>query len=194
MARTLAQQTMSTSEDFAVAAPSATHPPLDARQLFKAHFSFVWRLLRRLGVPPALLDDAMQDVFLVIHRRNQVLTQTRTVKALLAGIAFKVARNYRRRAHRQGPTEPISAAADQPAVAVDPEQAVSRAQALQRAQSLLDALSEEQKTVFAMVEIEGLSGPEVAEALEISVNTVYSRLRLAREMFNRLAQASEGQP
>ena len=37
--------------------------------LYHAHFDFVWRTLRRFGVSEAALDDATQDVFVVMHRR-----------------------------------------------------------------------------------------------------------------------------
>src|SRR5258707_547910 len=52
--------------------PSRPEPPaevLDFDAVYTAHVAFVWRSLRRLGVPPALLEDATQNTFLVVHRR-----------------------------------------------------------------------------------------------------------------------------
>ena len=44
----------------------------------------------------------------------------------------------------------------------------------------------DQRTVFMLFEIEKLTGDEIAEALEIPLGTVYSRLRLARKAFSRI--------
>lgn len=165
---------------------SASVNGIDVRALYRAHFTFVWRLLRRLGTPPSSLDDAVQDVFLIIHRRSDELEWRSSERALLAGVVIKVAKDYRRRLQRQSSAASWTEATQEPADAPNPEQAATRAQAMQFAQSLIDALSDEQRTVLVMADVEGLSGPEMAEVLNVSVNTVYSRLRLAREAFNRM--------
>ena len=41
----------------------------------------------------------------------------------------------------------------------------------------------EQRAAFILFEVEGMSGPEVAEALAVPLGTAYSRLRLARVAF-----------
>lgn len=49
----------------------------------------------------------------------------------------------------------------------------------------LAELDPKQAEVFYLAEVEGLTAPEIAAALEIKLNTVYARLRLSRERFER---------
>src|SRR5262245_22373561 len=60
-------------------------------ELYEAHFDFVWRSLRRLGVPHPGLDDAVQEVFIVVHRRLGAFEGRSTLKTWLFGIAVHVA-------------------------------------------------------------------------------------------------------
>ena len=60
---------------------------VDFDSLYRAQFGFVWRSLRRLGVSLHALDDAAQEVFLVVHRRFHELSLERSPKAVLFGIA-----------------------------------------------------------------------------------------------------------
>src|SRR5690606_18000792 len=46
-------------------------------------------------------------------------------------------------------------------------------------------LEEPRRAVFVLTEIEGMTAPEIAEALGCNVNTVYSRLRTARRRFRQ---------
>lgn len=160
--------------------------------LYDAHFRSVWRVLRRLGVADSTLDDAVQDVFLVVHRRISEFEVEKSPKALLAGIATRVASDYRRSERRRGPNEPLSESLVD--TAPTPIDSASSAQRLRAAQTALNTLDEAKREVFILSDLEGLTAPEVAEALQTNVNTVYSRLRAARLEFNQAIARMEAQP
>ena len=73
-----------------------------------SYFPFVWRCLRGLGVARGSLDDAAQDVFLVVHRQLGGFRGESSAQTWLYGIARHVAANHQRRARRkQAPLEPL---------------------------------------------------------------------------------------
>ncbi len=164
------------AEEPAVA--STTVPPFDA--VYEDHFDFVWRCLRRMGVPEPGVDDAVQDVFVVVHRRLAAFDGV-SLRGWLFGVALNVAREHRRRAQRRGHHEELREALEDPSA--DPHEALARSEALRLLDRLLDALTEDRRAVFILVEYEGMSAPEVAAALGVNVNTVSSRLRAARRDF-----------
>jgi RNA polymerase sigma-70 factor (ECF subfamily) len=153
--------------------------------LYERHFEFVWRTLRRLGVPPADLPDVAQEVFLVVHRRLADFEERGQLTAWLFRIAAHAARDRRRRAHVRrevAAEEPVSEAVDP---SPDPSRALERADARALLERALAALDQDQREVFTAFELEGMSGQAIALALEIPLGTVYSRLRLGRERFRQ---------
>lgn len=151
--------------------------------VYREHFAFVWRSLRRLGVAPAQLDDAAQDVFLVVHRRLADFEGRSTVKTWLFGIALRVARDHRRRARRDAPSETAPDELRSPGAS--PHDALERTEAARMLDKLLESIDEDRRPVFILTELEGIAAPEIAAVLGIPLNTVYSRLRLAREEFEK---------
>jgi RNA polymerase sigma-70 factor (ECF subfamily) len=162
-----------------------TVPSFDA--VYTAHFAYVWRILRTFGVPDAGLEDAAQDVFVVVHRRLPAFEGRAAITTWLFAIAQRVAGAHRRKAG-DGRTEPL-ADDDETAGASDTFAAFSRAQAAATVMAILDTLDEDKRVVFALVELEQLTVPEVARMLEINLNTAYSRLRLARAAFELAVRA-----
>jgi RNA polymerase sigma-70 factor, ECF subfamily len=149
--------------------------------LYGRYFDFVWRSLRRLGVPPALVEDAAQDSFVVVHRRIADLRPDASEKAWLFGIAMRVARDYRRTQRRKGAT---SFDADTVTSGeVSPFERTAKAEATRTLERFLALVDEEKRAVFVMAELEGMTAPEISEATGVNLNTVYSRLRNARERF-----------
>jgi len=69
-------------------------------QIYEEYFAFVWRSLRALGVSRSALDDATQDVFVVVHRRLSDFEGRSSLKTWLFGIACRVAANHRRSRER----------------------------------------------------------------------------------------------
>ena len=150
------------------------------RQAMREHFRLVWRVLRRLGLEERDADEAAQDVFWVLARRlNDV--PAKSEKAFLVGTATRVAAD-RRRANRTN--REVQLDGDITSVATDVDELV----ALRHSRVLLDealaCLSDEQRAVFVLIEMDQLTGAEVAEALEIPTGTVASRLKTARQSFD----------
>jgi RNA polymerase sigma-70 factor (ECF subfamily) len=145
--------------------------------VYAAHFAFVWRILRTFGVPEAGLEDAAQDVFVVVHRRLSEFEGRAAITTWLFAIARRVAGAHRRK-HKD-----VETLEHEPEGPSDTFAALSRAQAAATVMSILDTMDEDKRMVFALVELEGLSVPEVARMLDINLNTAYSRLRLARNAF-----------
>jgi RNA polymerase sigma-70 factor (ECF subfamily) len=156
-------------------------PDSRARALVLAHFDFIWRLLRRLGVPAADLDDAAQQVFVVASQRLSRIPEGRE-RTFLFGTAVRTAgtvrRNLRRR-QRWVETSP----ADAPSLEPTPEEELERRQALAFLDEVLDGLPDDLRVVFVLCEIEELTAAEVAGVEQIPVGTVASRLRRARKEF-----------
>lgn len=170
--------------------PATRAPPFDA--VYTEHFAFVWRVLRRAGVSSAYLDDAAQETWVVVHRRLGTFEGRSSLRTWLAGVAMRVASDHRRWRRRKDPHDPLP---DEPTFATaepSPEAALQRAQSAQLLDRLLDAIPEERRAVFFLTELEQMSAPEVSEALGIPVNTVYSRLRVARAEFEAAASRLRG--
>jgi RNA polymerase sigma-70 factor (ECF subfamily) len=156
-------------------------------EVYASHFAFVWRVLRTFGVGEAGIEDAVQDVFVVVHRRLGDFEGRAAITTWLFAIARRIASGHRRRlAGSAGRTEELG---DELAGPADTFAALSRAQAAATVMAILERMDEDKRTVFALVELEGMSVPEVASVLEINLNTAYSRLRLARVAFEAAVRA-----
>ncbi len=163
---------------------SAETPPSDPlRDAYDAHAPELFRALRRLGVPDSLVEDAVHDTFLVASRRQGEFEGRSSYRTWLYGIARRVARDYRRHALRRGTEQPDF---DAVSGGTSPERRVESVRAAQRLDAALAQLSDNLREVFVLVEIEQLPVPEVASVVGAGLNTVYSRLRLAREKLTSL--------
>jgi RNA polymerase sigma-70 factor, ECF subfamily len=160
---------------------SSVSPELAAAytSLYRQHFAFVWRSLRRLGIDERELPDGAQEVFLIVFRRLPELDLDSKLTTWLYAVCLRVASDWRRRAHRRH--ELIGVETHQPEGVSDEEPRVRELRALLC--KALDAMPMEQRAVFVAFELEGLSGEEIADALRVPIPTVHSRLRLARERF-----------
>jgi RNA polymerase sigma-70 factor, ECF subfamily len=154
-------------------------PDFDA--VYAEYFPFVWRCLRGLGVPDPGLDDAAQDVFVVVHRQLPAFRASSTVRTWLYGIVRNVASNQRRARSRKGHAEPLDERLA--SRAPDPAERAQAAQAAAFVQRFVADLDAKKRDVFLLGMLEEMSMPEVAEALSIPLNTAYSRLRLVRADF-----------
>jgi RNA polymerase sigma-70 factor (ECF subfamily) len=144
------------------------------------HASFVHRVLLRLGVPPADVDDALQEVFLVVARRLASYEERDALRAWLFTIARQVALHARRTEARSRHRAEQAAQRQEHDPALDPEGALAQRQDAALARSMLEKLPADQAMVFYLAEVEGFTAPEIAASLEIKLNTVYTRLRLSR--------------
>ena len=166
----------------------ATSESVDFNEIFREHGAFVWRVLRGLGTPPEQLEDATQDVFLVVYRRLGEFEARSSVKTWLFSIARHVAANARRRRKRRPEAplelEPVSSSPD-------PAANVETARANRFMARFLEELDDAKRAVFLLGVIEGMPAPELALMLGIPVNTVYSRQRAARQAFREALERYE---
>lgn len=166
-------------------------PEASFDDIYEEHFAFVWRNIRRLGVPDAQVDDAVQEVFLVVSQRLGEFEGRAKLKTWIFRILLRVARDHRRTLRRKSPH---AASADAP---VDPDTLAhegdsphDRTEQSERArlvQKLFDELDDDKRVLLVLSELEQQTVPEIAEALGENLNTVYTRLRAARRDFEQLA-------
>lgn len=156
--------------------------PLDFEAIYREQAVFVWNYLRRMGVAERYREDVMHDVFVTVYRKRDVFDPRRPLRPWLVGIAFRVASDFMRRAsiRREIPGAPV----DEGALALDsstsPETLLAQRRRGRLLERALDELSLERRAVIVLHELEGYSVPEVAEILDIPLNTAYSRLRRGR--------------
>jgi RNA polymerase sigma-70 factor (ECF subfamily) len=153
----------------------------DLDRLYAEQFEFVWRTLRRLGVRQEDLDDAAQDVFIVFLRRRHEFRGQSSQRTWLFGIASNITHEYRRKQQRAARAAPVTE--DQRAQCPSPLDQASSSEELRLIDAFLTSLDEDKRHVFILAELEQMSAPEIATTLGTNVNTVYSRLRAARQAF-----------
>ena len=162
------------------AAPDLAPEPAPREQfdaLYRREHGFVWRMLRYHGVPDAAIEDAVQEVFVVVYRRWADWDHSRSPRSWLFGVVRRVAAAQRRSDSRHQ-RRVRAAPSPEPTPALD-ERAASR-HALAQLQQTLAQMDEPLAVVFVLAEVEGLSGPEIAELLGAKLNTIYWRMRTAR--------------
>jgi RNA polymerase sigma-70 factor (ECF subfamily) len=164
-------------------------PSLAFADVYREYFGFVWRTARGLGARPASLEDVVQEIFVVVHRRLSEFEGRSTVRTWLSRIVVNVVRHHRRSLMRKSPhelsrEEPADPDA-LPTKARGPYETAALSEGTRLVQRLLETLGDEKREVLVLAEIEELTVPEIAEALGLKVNTVYSRLRLARLAFDK---------
>jgi len=183
-------------------APAAAHPPVagdaacqaapDFDALYEENFKFIWRAARRLGVDPADTDDVVQEVFVVAHRKLPEFERRAQVKTWLYRILLRVIRHYLRAQGRKPGHRPVAALDELEGLHdqrdAGPAAAAEQKDAVRVLDALLARLDAEKREVFVLAEIEELSSVEIAEILGANLNTIYSRLRVARQEFERAVQ------
>lgn len=156
-------------------------------EIYERHVDFVWRSLRGQGVPDDELGDAIQEVFLVVHRTLGAFEGRSSLPTWLFTICRSVARDRRQRAYRRHEIahparmdEPVDARADTAARAEHNDR-------LLQLEAILARMEPDLRDVFVLFEIEDLTGEEISRGLSIPLGTVYSRMQLARKAFGRAA-------
>jgi len=157
--------------------------PERLRAMAADNFQFIWRSLRRLGVPEPSADDAAQQVFEVASRRLDEILPGRE-RAFLFKTALLVATEARRRAARRREHSDAAALEEACDPGPTPEQATEWRESRALLDRVLDSMSMDLRTVFVLFELEELPVSGIARLLEIPAGTVSSRLRRAREEFH----------
>jgi RNA polymerase sigma-70 factor, ECF subfamily len=152
-------------------------------RIFSEHARYVWRALLALGVADADVQDASQQVFLVLHRKLTSYDGSCTLRTFIYGMCLRVASEYRRRRQRarEHPVETLP----ERAVAASQLTDVATRQALERLEDVLERLPEGQREVFVLFELEELTMAETAQAIGCPLFTAYARLRSAHRALAR---------
>lgn len=172
---------------------------LTVSEVYQAHFRYVWRCLRSLGVDPATLDDAVQEVFLVVSRKLDEFNGDSKVSTWLYSIVVYIARRHRTSAARQARrliSDSAGAFAEGSSHTLgDLRDEIEHNEQLALAQRALDTLDDAKREVFVLACVEGMSAPEIAEVTDVPLNTVYSRLRVAKQQFDQAVEnLTQSQP
>jgi RNA polymerase sigma-70 factor (ECF subfamily) len=167
-------------------------PPSALRQLVQEHYDFIWRLLARLNVSGAEVDDAAQQVFMVLVSRDGLTIKVGSERAFLYGVALRVAKEFRRKSLSR-----LNHIAPDPEVLIDRsldvEAMAERRQARRTLDRILEQMPDNLKEAFILFELEDMSVPQIAELLSIPTGTVASRLRRARALFQKAVLDLRGQ-
>jgi RNA polymerase sigma-70 factor, ECF subfamily len=163
--------------------PAHTSPLADLHEIYQTHAALAWRTLRRLGVHEAALEDALQDVFLVVHRRLSEFEGRAAVKTWIYSIVLRVAKDHRRaRTRHLARMDRLFHLLNSDVDATnDPAYAAERHEANQLMHVLLAKLPEDLREVLVLVELEDLTIRQASESLGINLRTGQRRLRAARE-------------
>jgi RNA polymerase sigma-70 factor (ECF subfamily) len=164
------------------------------QSLHAEHGAFVWRTLARLDVRSSDLEDMMQEVFVVVHRRIDSFDQNTRPTTWLFGICLRVASDYRRR--RRKPEESLAPEVQDAlrAQCATPEELAAAQQARTKIEAAIDRMDDDKRAVFVLYELEHMSCDAIAELVGVKVGTVYSRLHAARAEFRAaIARENEAQ-
>ena len=165
------------NQTWPLGAPAIAREPISFDAVFRQYAPYVRRTLRWLGVAAANVEDVCQEVFIVVHRRLHELDSSGSLRAWVRQICVHAAQNERRRVRRRPEHhEPL---AEIPTPSAQ-HGFVELREMQARLHALLEKLTDEQRTVFVLYEIEQLTMPEVASAIGCPLQTAYSRLHVAR--------------
>jgi RNA polymerase sigma-70 factor (ECF subfamily) len=168
-----------------LAAPAGAGPArLGFREIHDQYFGFVWRYAANRRVPPMAIDDVVQEVFVVVHQRLPSFEGRSSLRTWLAGIAHNVVRGYLRKPGNRAAGEYLDDEQQLLAHGCSPAEALERKAALRLLDGVLGSMSDAQREVFILCEIEQLSSVEIAEVLGVNENTIRTRLLAARKLFN----------
>jgi len=165
-------------------APQPALPSFE--EVYKAYFQFVWTSARGLGVSPSRIEDVVQEVFVAIHARLHTLRQPESLRSWIYGVVRRTVSGHRRSLK----TKTIWTEGHLPEESLESEtltplEQVEQSDQLKLFGELIGALDEAKREVFLLAELEEMPVPEIARALDVPLNTVYSRLRAARQLFQQ---------
>jgi RNA polymerase sigma-70 factor, ECF subfamily len=156
------------------------------KELYDAHFDFVFRVARRLGTPEGEAEDVAHDVFVIVYRKLDTFEGGRLTTWLYRITANVVSgRHRRRRVRRAFESLKVWVGGEVPE---SPEQVAIQKSATRAVERVLERMAPKKREVFALYELEGLPGEEIAERLNCPINTVWTRLHHARKEFVSVAK------
>jgi len=169
-------------------------------EIYNSYFGFVWSCTRRLGVGEAEMDDVVQEIFIVVHSRLSTLQQPDSLRSWIYGIIRRSVSTYHRAKRTKITSTTLSSEPEiQYPQQPSPQQLAEQSDQVQLLWSLLEKIDAPKREVFVLTEIDELTAPEIAAAIDVPINTVYSRLRAARQeleeaLQRHYARTKRGQP
>ena len=167
----------------AIALPGPQSPKREFQTIFADEFDYVWFTLRRFGVWERDLEDITHEVFITVYRHLDDYDPARPLRPWLFSFAYRMASDYRKLARHRA--ESLDARTDYLDPSPSAVEQLAMRESLDLAQRALDQLDVDRRAVFLLHDVDGYPMPEVCAALQIPLNTSYSRLRLAREQFSK---------
>lgn len=162
-------------------------PTTEFAELYQQHADFLVRGAHQLGVPSEIAPDLVHDTFLVLHQRWSEARSQASIRAWLYGVLRNLNRNRRRK--KDGVLADLSTIEDQ---GLSADQLADQQAQLRRLNMCLSQLPEHLKETFVLSELEELTPHEIADATSTNINTVYARVRKAKESMQTLyAQSFE---
>jgi RNA polymerase sigma-70 factor (ECF subfamily) len=172
--------------------------PLDLAHVYREHAAAVTCWARRLLGPGGDVEDVLQEVFLVAHRRLSEWRGAAKVTTWLYAITVRVVQEHRRK-QRWLRWLGVDRLLPPPAPAT-PLEAVESRRATEVTYQLLDTLPEAERSALILFELEELSGEEIAAITGEAAGTIWVRLHRARARLRKAylgweqRQAREGTP
>ena len=174
-----------TADDLAPAPEARLEPRLEA--IYRQHHGFVWSSLLRLGVPASSVDDACQDVFLIVFRRMADFEGRSQLRTWLFAIARRVAFRHRRGAQRA--ERKVKALAAEVPRLQSLDELFEQRRAADLVLHALDGLDDDKRTAVVLHVLEGMSGRQIADTLGLPIDTAYSRIKAGRRVLRSQLRA-----
>jgi RNA polymerase sigma-70 factor (ECF subfamily) len=163
---------------------SAIEEAIPFERVFREHVPFVWRVLRRLGVGEADVDDVCQEVFLVVHRRRGDFEGRSSLRTWIYGICVRAASEHRRQPHRR--REALAETPPEGSMPAPHDDDLERRRAIELLDRALDQLDDDKRVIYVLYEIEQLPMSEIADTVACPLQTAYSRLHAARRLIEAI--------
>jgi len=160
-------------------------------EVYGEHFDFVWRAARGLGMGTGNVDDVVQEVFLIVHRKLHTLETPSALRSWLFGITRRVCKDHRRAMARRGPHVELDQQREIDPKR-DPQAQLAGRQELLIVERYVEALDEENRALFFLTLLEGLPIADAARVLNLNANTTYSRVRQLRQELQELLTRATG--
>jgi RNA polymerase sigma-70 factor (ECF subfamily) len=150
-------------------------------EVYQEHCAFVWRNVLNRGIPRSSVEDVVQEVFLVVHRKLPEFEGRSHVRTWLAMVVRRVVAGHLRRKRNKPVGEPLEV--DAASESQGPAEALDTKAAVSHFYEILEQMSDDQREVFVLHDVEQMTGREIAEITDTNENTIHTRLRAARRIF-----------
>lgn len=186
---------LATQRESAAAPPNRNREVHEFAEVYKTYFGFVWSCTRRFGIAESEVEDVVQEIFVVIHARLATLERSEALRSWIYGIVRRTASTYHRAKRvRTSHAEALRTESDfaYPQIP-SPLDLAEQSDQVRLLWSLVERLDPLKREAFVMAELDDMTAPEIAAAINVPLNTVYSRIRVARQELEQALLEHEAQ-